>query len=107
MKRLHLALSSHDIEASVADYSARFGQPPCVHVRGEYALWRTAAVNLSVRHDPACSPGSLRHLGFEDPQAAAFSVSEDVNGIAWERFTAAQQAEEIEQAWPGTNYRPD
>ena len=26
--------------------------------------------------------------------------------IVWERFTAEQQAEEIERAWPGTGYVP-
>lgn len=106
MKRMHIAVATHDVEASIEDYSARFGVRPCSSVAGEYALWRTASVNLSVRKDLQCSPGSLRHLGFEDPQAHAFTMSRDVNGIDWENFTAEQQAAEIEAAWPGTHHGP-
>lgn len=106
-KRIHLAIATNDVNASIEDYSERLGLPPCSFVAGEYALWRTAQFNISIRQDPNCRPGELRHLGFEDPEAPEFSVSEDVNGIVWERFTAEQQAQEIENAWPGTGYIPE
>ena len=89
---------------SFEDYSRRLGCDPCVVVPEEYALWRTDCVNLSVRRDKSATPGSLRHLGWEDPAAEAFSSEADVNGIVWEHFSAEQQAEEINSAWPGTIY---
>ena len=106
MKRIHIALATRDIAATVEDYTARLGAPPCVVVPGEYALWRTGALNLSIRHDPQCRPGELRHLGWEDPGARAFSQSTAVNGIVWEHFDADHQAAEIEAAWPGSGYAP-
>ena len=107
MKILHVAIATHDIDASIADYSERLGEPPCTVVPNAYALWRTAAINLSIRLDTNCQPGELRHLGFEDASASAFTASRDVNGILWESFTAAQQADEINQLWPATDYQPD
>ena len=107
MKRIHLAIATHDIDASIEDYSSRFGAAPCSVVPGEYALWRTETFNISIRKDPSCKPGELRHMGFEDASAPEFTLSEDVNGITWETFTAQQQADEIEEAWPGTGYVPE
>lgn len=46
MKRIHVALGVSDIEASVIEYTARLGHAPVVVVPNEYALWRTAEVNL-------------------------------------------------------------
>jgi hypothetical protein len=106
MKKLHLALATHDIAATVADYTRRLECAPEVVVAGEYALWRTPNLNLSVRNDPQCAPGQLRHLGWEDDAAERLSSEQDVNGILWEHFSAAQQAEEIEQAWPGSSCKP-
>ncbi|MBD1915661.1 MULTISPECIES: hypothetical protein [Cyanophyceae] len=107
MKKLHLALSSRDIAASVADYSARLGCRPALVIEGTYALWRTESLNLSIRHAPGVAPGQLRHLGWEDDAAEGFTAEVDVNGITWERFAARHQAEEIQAAWPGTDYRVD
>ena len=107
MKKLHLALATHDIAATVADYTTRLECAPEVVVPGVYALWRTATLNLSVRFDKQCAPGELRHLGWEDAVATEFTSEKDVNGILWERFTATQQAREIEAAWPGTGFEPD
>ncbi len=106
MKKLHIAISTDQIDATVADYSLRVGAPPCVFIAGEYALWRTDTLNLSVRQDPACAPGTLRHLGWEDPSAESFTQDTDVNGIVWERFSARQQADEINQIWPAAQYQP-
>lgn len=106
MKRLHIAIATHNVEASIEDYSARFEARPCACIPGEYALWRTATVNRSIRKDLQCSPGTLRHLGFEDPHARAFTMSLDVNGIDWENFSQEQQAAEIEATWPGTDHGP-
>ena len=104
MRKIHIAISAGDVARTVEDYSRRLGCDPCVVVPGEYALWRTDTVNLSVRRDTSASPGSLRHLGWEDPTAKAFSTDTDVNGIVWEHFSADQQADEIEHAWPGIEY---
>jgi hypothetical protein len=60
-------------------------------------------LNLSVRQDSALAPGSLRHLGWEDPAATAFTTDADVNGIVWERFAAHHQDEEIHALWPGVS----
>lgn len=100
MRRLHIALATDNIEATIDDYSRRLGSPPCTAIPGEYALWRTETLNLSVRQDSALPPGSLRHLGWEDPSATAFTAETDVNGILWERFAAHHQAEEIKALWP-------
>lgn len=107
MKRIHIAIATQDIAATVADYTTRLGLEPCVFIAGEYALWRSESLNLSVRQDTTCQPGELRHLGWEDPHAESFTTSTDVNGILWERFTARQQAAEIEELWPGRDYGVD
>ena len=104
MRKFHVAISTDDLTGTVDDYTKRLACNPSVIVPGEYALWRTETVNLSVRLDSEAPAGALRHLGWEDPGAEAFSVETDVNGIAWERFSAEQQADEIEQIWPGTGY---
>lgn len=96
-RRLHVALSVCEVDRCIVDYSTRLGCQPAVHVPGEYALWRSDEVNLSIRR--AEVPG-LRHLGWEDPSAAAFSADTDVNGIVWEHFAAEHQAAEIRLLWP-------
>ena len=48
LKRFHLALGVADVEASSGDYSQRLGCRPDLLIPGEYALWRTDAVNLSI-----------------------------------------------------------
>jgi hypothetical protein len=101
--RFHIALSAHDIAATVADYRHRLGAEPVVVVPGEYALFRTAELNLSIRRDSTVPAGQLRHLGWEDPSATGFSAERDVLGMTWERFNVAAQASEIEAAWPGTD----
>ena len=106
MKKIHIAIATNDIEASIADYSNRFGVAPCSFVANEYALWRTDAINFSIRMDTDCAPGELRHLGWEDDSAPQFSEERDVNGITWERFSAEQQANEINELWPQAAYEP-
>ena len=105
MRVLHLALAVSNIEQSVADYSARLGALPIVVVPGEYALWRTETLNLSIRKTSELS-GTLRHLGWEDAEAKKFSAETDCNGIIWEKFTASHQAQEINEIWPNANYQP-
>ena len=107
MKKLHLALTTVDLARSVEDYSERLGCRPAVVIGEDYALWRTDSLNLSLRRDPDSPAGQLRHLGWEDPAAPGFSSDIDVNGIVWERFSADEQAAEIEAVWPGSGYRPD
>lgn len=106
MKKFHIAISTDDIAETIADYSSRLGVQPCVVVAGEYALWRTESLNVSVRQDVTCGVGSVRHLGWEDATAQEFSKDSDVNGIVWERFTAQQQADEINEIWPEVDYQP-
>lgn len=106
MRKLHIAISTNKIDETIKDYSARLEAAPCSIVPGEYALWRTESLNVSIRYDTNCNPGSLRHLGWEDPDASEFSHETDVNGIVWEEFSAQQQANEINELWPQTNYEP-
>lgn len=105
MRKLHIALSTARIDETVEDYSLRVGVRRCAYVPGEYALWRTDSLNLSVRKDLESGPGTLPHLGWEDASANGFTSQTDVNGIVWERFTAQEQADEINELWPGTSYR--
>jgi len=107
VKKLHIAISTDKIEETVSDYTARLGIKPCSTVLGEYALWRTDHLNVSVRQDPSCDAGSLRHLGWEDSAAQEFTQDTDVNGIVWEKFNAQHQADEINEIWPEANYHPD
>jgi hypothetical protein len=90
MKRFHIALAVADLDASIADYSARLGQPPQAVVAGTYAMWRTDLLNFSINQQPGHA-GKLRHVGFEDDEAHGFSSDADVNGIAWEHFSAVAQ----------------
>ena len=107
MKKLHIAIATNSIEETIEDYSKRLGAKPCSFIANEYALWRTATLNFSVRQDPSCKPGELRHLGWEDPAAQEFSQSTDVNGIVWENFSVQQQADEINEIWPEANFKPE
>lgn len=107
MKKFHIAIATDKIEETIKDYSRRFGIEPCSFVENEYALWRTDSLNFSIRQDPTCKPGELRHLGWEDPSATEFSQETDVNGIVWERFNAQQQADEINELWPDANFNPE
>ena len=105
MKKFHIAISTNNIEETIKDYSARLEAEPCSVVEGEYALWRTETLNVSIRKDDNCSPGSLRHLGWEDPNTSNFIEETDFNGLVWEKFTAEQQANEINEFWPQANYK--
>lgn len=105
MHKFHLALSVVDIEDSVRDYSERLGCKPTLVIAGEYALWRTESLNFSIRKVADAQAGTLRHLGWEDESADAFTSTIDVNGIVWERFAAAQQLEEIKSLWPHASSR--
>ena len=91
---------------TIKDYSVRLGMEPCSYVKNEYALWRTDSLNVSIRQDQSCTPGALRHLGWEDDTASSFSEEIDVNGITWEKFSAQQQADEINELWPEASYTP-
>ena len=104
MKRFHIALSTSDINKSIDDYNQRLGAEPVVVVPDEYALWRTDSLNFSIRKENVGSSDKLRHLGWEDSSAKSFSLETDANGIVWERFTSAQQLDEINEAWPEANH---
>ncbi len=106
MRKFNIAISTHKIDETIDDYSMRLGVRPCISIPGEYALWRTESLNVSVRQDPACASGSVRHMGWEDPAATEFTKDSDVNGIVWERFAAQHQADEINEIWPDAKYQP-
>lgn len=93
-RRLHLAIGTHDLEASIEDYSERLGCRPVRVLEGEVALWQTDALNVSAR--VVDGPPGVRHLGFEDPSAEGATEETDVNGVVWERFRAEDQAREID-----------
>ena len=99
-KKIHLALSVKNLDEVVKDYNKRLGSSPEVFIPNEYALWRTNEVNLSVRVDPSFQPGSLLHLGFEDPSVDGFTSTIDSIGIVWESFRAQDQLDEINSIWP-------
>ncbi len=102
--RIHVALAVPDLDAAIADYTRRLGVAPRVIARGAYALFRTPILNLSISAAPG-TPARLRHLGFEDARSASFSELTDASGIVWERFSSAQQEEEIRARWPDAEWR--
>jgi len=104
MKKIHIPISSCNITDTVRDYTERLMSEPCLVIEGEYAFCRTESINFSVRQDSKSEPGSLRYLGWEDSVALDFTEEKDVNGIAWERFSAKKQADEIKELWPDTDY---
>jgi len=106
MKRIHVALAVSNLADAVADTRHRLGVEPCVVVPDTYALFRTASANLSLTEN-AEQAGQLRHLGIEDPEATEFAAESGPDGLVWERFTAEQQADEINTYWPQANYTPD
>jgi hypothetical protein len=98
-KKFHIAVAVSDIEQTVREYSHRLGVAPVLVVADEYALWRTATLNFSIRKTKD-APGTVRHVGWEDPVATAFTRETDANGLLWERFTEQDQREEIAKLWP-------
>jgi len=105
IKRMHVALAVQDLEAAIDEFSERLGAPPVVVAGGEYALFLVGCLNLSISEIPG-QAGKLRHLGFEDTTSTSFQVDTDSNGFMWERFTLLQQAQEINERWPGTDWTP-
>jgi hypothetical protein len=49
VKRVSLVLGITDVESSAHDYSQRLGCRPDLPIPGKYVLWRSDAVNLSIR----------------------------------------------------------
>lgn len=92
MKKCHIAITTDNIATKVIVYSNRLGAKLCLVIPSEYSLWRTGSLNVSIRRDSSCAPGSLRHLGEEDSAATAFAQDTDLIGIVWVRFNADDQA---------------
>lgn len=105
MRKLHIALGVSSLSDSIADYTQRLLTQPCVIVPGEYALWRTEGLNVSIRQIPVGEVPGLRHLGWEDSAASNFTETRDCNGILWEEFSAEQQMQEILALWPEAEVR--
>ena len=100
MKKFHIAISVANIEQSIADYSLRLEKQPEIVIHGEYALWRTEILNFSIRTTKE-KIGTVRHIGWEDPDATGFTKETDVNGVIWENFNEKEQLKEINSVWPG------
>lgn len=105
MKRMHIALAVNDLEEAIEEYTTRLGVEPVVVAGGEYALFLVGTLNLSISEIPG-QAGKLRHLGIEDTTSSSFEIETDKFGFIWERFTLKQQAEEINDRWPGTDWTP-
>ncbi|VXB85755.1 hypothetical protein [Pseudomonas sp. 8O] len=98
MKRFHIALAVDDLQASIADDDRRLGQPASVIVPGHFAMWRTELLNFSINQQPG-QGGRLRHVGFEVDGVDGFSSEADINGLAWELFSASEQDARILQMY--------
>ena len=98
MKRFHIALAVHDLDASIAEYNRRLGHPADVVIPGQYAMWRTELLNFSINQQPGYG-GQLRHVGFEVDGVEGFSSETDINGLAWELFSAVEQDARIRQTY--------
>ncbi|MDA1353354.1 MAG: hypothetical protein O3A01_02635 [bacterium] len=98
-KRFHLAIGVRDIARTVDDYTARLGASPIVHIPGEYALFKTDALNISLRRVAGDKTG-LRHMGWESDAFFGFNSEIDTNGYEWEYFDAIAQKKEILAVWP-------
>ena len=104
MDKFHIALSVKNLAESIADYKQRLAAEPVVVVDNEYALWRTAILNFSIRQTADGQQG-FRHIGFESEQAEVFAESTDINGIVWESFSREQQLDEIKSLWPNAEVK--
>jgi len=63
MKSFYLSLGVADMESSADEYTRRLGCRPDLLIPGEYALWRTDAVNLSIRKVGHVEVGLARGMG--------------------------------------------
>lgn len=97
-QRVHIALGVPDLATAIQDYERFLGLPPELVVPDEYALFRTAELNLSLRVQTG-TPG-VRHLGFENDAADRFTTWTDSHGFVWENFSPAAQLAEIRETWP-------
>jgi catechol 2,3-dioxygenase-like lactoylglutathione lyase family enzyme len=104
MKRVHIAIGIANIDESIDHYSKKILSKPNVIVPGEYAMWRTNILNLSIRKVSE-APGMVRHLGFEEDGIEEFVEEKDINGIVWESFSPEQQHEEILKFWPNAIFQ--
>ena len=98
MRKFHIAIGVTDIEKSIEDYSIRLGDNPSIHIEGEYALFRTASINMSIRKVENTTTG-VRLIGWEDDGATGFSEDKDCNGLIWEIFNKKAQEDEISRLW--------
>jgi catechol 2,3-dioxygenase-like lactoylglutathione lyase family enzyme len=103
--RVHLAIAVDDVERSVEEYTRLLGHAPELVIASEYALFRTAVLNLSIRRT-GYGAGTVRHVGFERDDAQRYAQYKDLNGLIWETFSKEHQAEEIRALWPDVDYQP-
>lgn len=66
MKKLHIHMSTKDLESSIAFYTAMFGAPP-TKVRDDYAKWGldNPSVNFALSLVGSCGKEGIGHLGIE------------------------------------------
>jgi catechol 2,3-dioxygenase-like lactoylglutathione lyase family enzyme len=126
MKRLHIHLGVENIEASIAFYSALFGQPP-VKVKADYAKWLLADPRLNFAISTRAKNTGVDHLGIQvdsaeeletlRTQLAAAELAthsegetvccymrsekswlQDPNGLAWEAYHSMAEAQVFSEA---------
>lgn len=51
---MHLSMRVADVDGSLPDVIRKLGCDPCVFVSGQYALWRTEALEVALLHEHAC-----------------------------------------------------
>lgn len=103
--KVHLAVAVTDLEISVAEYTRLIGAAPDLVIPGQFALWRTPILNMSLRCTGQAA-GTVRHVGFERDDATRFEEYRDVNGLTWETFNKHHQADEIRAVWGDVAYEP-
>jgi catechol 2,3-dioxygenase-like lactoylglutathione lyase family enzyme len=69
MKRMHVHLSVHDLDASIRFYSALFAAPPAVH-KPDYAKWMLEDPRVNFAISMRGGASGVRHLGIEAENAA-------------------------------------
>ncbi len=126
MKRLHIHLGVENIEASIAFYSALFGQPP-LKVKADYAKWLLADPHLNFAISTRAKTTGVDHLGIQVDSAEELEVLraqlaaaelathsdgetvccymrsekswlQDPNGLAWEAYHSMAEAQVFSEA---------
>ncbi len=80
MKKFHISIAVKNLKKSIIEYSKKLDCNPEIIIEEKYALWCTECVNFSISQKSE-NYGIMRHVGFENPNAMEFNISQDCNGI--------------------------